>query len=95
MAKQELLRGAGDVHTDAQGNWQPSAPPPPSEHEVCHTGRFFPRHSSPRASLMSGPVAQAVAAAEDAYAFAQDALRRLPADVTIEVCVCVCVCVFM
>ena len=44
---------------------------------------------------MSGPVAQAVAAAEDAYAFAQDALRRLPADVTIEVCVCVCVRVYV
>ena len=59
-AQKELLRGAGDVHTDHQGIWQASAPPPPNEHE-------------------------ALSAAEDAYAFAQDALRRLPPDVTIEV----------
>ncbi len=59
-ALKEQLRGAGDVHTDHQGIWQASAPPPPNEHE-------------------------ALSAAEDAYAFAQDALRRLPPDVTIEV----------
>ena len=96
-AQKELIRGPGNVHTDHLGNWQASAPPPPKEDE-------------------------AVAAAEDAYAFAQvrrcrlgglrglaasqasvsqiavrshalarcraphqDALRRLPADVTLEV----------